>query len=72
MPPTLTRIDQVAGGITFHCSLARGEAQSDGDFSGGDVVNFCLSAVEGNKSLYRMQCQRRDGNGDYRCLEAQV
>lgn len=52
MPPTLTRADQVAAGITFQCSLARGAAQGHGGFPGGDVVNFCFSAVEGNESLH--------------------
>lgn len=30
MPPTLTKTDQVAAGIAFHCSLARVETQNDG------------------------------------------
>lgn len=56
MPSTLTEIDQVAGGITFHFALARGEARNDGKFSGGTfrkylsvvalvVVVLCLSAA---------------------------
>lgn len=35
MPPTLTEIDRVVGGIAFHFALARREARDDGKFSGG-------------------------------------
>lgn len=41
MPLTLTKIDHVAGCITFHFALARGEAQDDGKFSGGVVFFKC-------------------------------
>lgn len=47
MPPTLTKTDQVAAGIAFHCSLARVETQNDGEFSGGDVFYFCFGDADG-------------------------
>lgn len=37
MLPTLTKIDPVAGRITFHFALAREDAENDGKFSGGAV-----------------------------------
>lgn len=39
MPLILTKIDQAAGGITLHFTLARGEAWNDGKFSGGFIFN---------------------------------
>lgn len=45
MPPALTEIDQVAGGITFHFALARGEARNDGKFSGGTFRKYLRVAV---------------------------
>lgn len=58
MPPTLTKIDQVAGRITFHFALARGEAQNDGKFSGGVLFKlgfFGLKALQTGKS-HSTQC----------------
>lgn len=73
MPPTLTEIDQVAGGITFHFALAKGEARNDGKFSGGTfrkylrvvvvVVVFCLSAANRKESFYTTQCKHGDKKG---------